>query len=735
MLKQANTTTASFVRVRTLRTSASRLGLAAAGAFLLPAAALAEEAAEQRADIVVTARGREEAQISVPDTVTVFDAAAIESRKLETLDDIIAATPGVFMINDQDPGTKLISVRGVSTNRNQSPSIAYVVDGLALPDSELFTLRPYDLARVEVLKGPQGALFGRSASGGVVNMVTADPGQDWGGELTLGVGNGLTLTADGAIDAPVSDKVQFLRSGSFRDSDGCIRNTFLDRKVDRFTSRNLRLKGRFALSEATSLMLRASWADEDGGAAYISSGNVTGLYGGKLSGKALTNPFGDFPGHFSRDWWGLQATLESEFANGLRLNWTGGYDNYDKHFVEELDFRNGPITVFGVPYPDGLAPIAQPIAIRSWTSELRLTSPDDKPLRWLAGVFFQRLEKDRTDDFGPLLFGAEAPVAKTRSSQLGVFGQVSYDVTPTFEATLALRYDRDDRKEDTVGAATGTVFAQRARVFEKWQPKLSLSWKPSDDLTAYATGAVGFKSGGFNPLPAPGDVWQAVFPAESTKSFEAGLKARLADGAVRLSLAGFVTDYENFQNTVFLGNSVVLSVPQVDVHGIEASLEADLGAGFSFDGGLAWTRSGVGRYSEPNPTPEFGEAAVLNLAGKRTPNAPDWTLNGALAWTGDAGPAKLDARLGATYVSRVDYEIDNILHSPGYVSVDGRLAATLGDWTFDVWAKNLLDKRWAISAFGQQQLALLLYMGPNGPFDSFTINSGRQFGASAKIRF
>lgn len=727
------------MRKQAIHVSARSLSvaLALAGSGAVSAAAHAEEAGARAdgAEIIVTARGREEALIAVPDTITVFDRQDIEARKMQTVDDIIAATPGVFIINDQDPGTNLISIRGVSTNRNQSPSIAYIVDGLALADPELFTLRTFDLAQVEVLKGPQGALFGRSASGGVINLATADPGPEAGGEASAGIGNGLTWNADAAVNAPLSEKVQLRLAGSFRDTAGFITNTFLNRKVDGFTSRNLRAKLRADLSEATVLKLRMAWADEDGGAAYISSGNVTGLFGGKLDGKALTDPFGDFEGRASRQWWGAQATLESELGNGMRLSWTVGIDDYDKQFVEELDFRNGPVTVFGTTYPQGLAPISQPVGIRAYTSEARLTSADDGRLRWLAGVFLQRLERDRTDDFGPLLFGAEAQRSETRSNQIGLFAQASYDLVPTVEATVAMRYDRDARKEQSVGSASGAVSGRRQHTFEKWQPKVSVAWRPNKDLTTYVTGAIGFKAGGFNPAPFPAVDYNELFPSETTRSLEAGVKTALADGRVRLSLAGFVTDYENFQNTVFFGNSIVFSVPRVDVHGLEAAVDADLGAGFRLDGGAAWTSSRVGAYRAPNPTPEPGEPAVLDLAGNRTPNAPDWTVNGALSWQGDVGRARIDARVSMAYVSRVDFEIDNILHSPGYTTFDTRLAATFGQWTVDVWVRNLFDKRWAISAFGQQQLPLLLYMAPGGPFDSFTINTGRQFGTSAKLRF
>ena len=713
----------------------SVLGAGFTLAALHPGLALAEDMAGD--PIVVTARGRPEAQLAVPDTVTVFTSDDIVRRKLTTIDDFIAETPGVFMINDQDPGTNMITVRGVSTNRNQSPSIAYVVDGLALADSELFTLRTYDVARVEILKGPQGALFGRSASGGAIDLATNDPTNEAGGFASAGIGNGFTWTADGVANAPVSDRVQLRLAGSYRNTDGFIRNSYLGRKVDGFVSRNLRLKARIALSETGTLKVRAGWANEEGGAAYISSGNITGLYGGRLSGNALTDPQGDFEGRASREWWSAQADLEQELGDRLLLTWRSSYDNYHKDFVEELDFRHDtPLTLDGIPlFPNGIQPISQPVDIEAWTSELRLTSQGPGPFRWHAGAFFQKLERDRTDDLGPLLFGAEPQRAETRSNQIGLFAQASYDLLPTLETTIGLRYDRDRRKEDTVGTRTGTTYARRARTFEKWQPKISIAWHPTDNFTSYATGSVGFKSGGFNPLPGPSDIWSANFAAETVKSLEAGLKARLAEGRLRVALAGFVTDYSNFQNTVFLGNSVVLSVPKVDVHGVEASAQADLGLGFGVDAGAAWTHSRVGRYTTPNPTPEPGEPSILDLEGKRTPNAPDWTVNAGLGWQGTRGAATIDARVSVAYVSRVDFEIDNILHSPGYASVDGRIGVDLGSWSLEIWGKNLFDKRWAISAFGQQQLPLLLGLGPGGPFDSFTINTGRQFGLGATRRF
>jgi iron complex outermembrane receptor protein len=688
-------------------------------------------------DIVVTARGRAEALIRVPDTVTAFSAADLAERKLTTLDEILAATPGVFLVNDQDPGTNLITIRGVSTNRNQSASVAFVVDGLALPDTELFTLRPYDLVRVEVLKGPQGALYGRSASGGVISFVTAQPGEGRGSFVSVGLGNGLTATGDAALDLALGERVALRAATSLRTSDGFIRNTFLGFDVDGATSLNGRIAARWQVSEAVRWTVRAAVARETGGAAFISSNNVTGRFGGRLAGAALTNPFGDFEGRADRTWWGLQSTLVADLG-GVTLTSITGFDDYRKDFVEELDFRNDkPITFFGAPvFPDGLQPIRQPIDVRAVTQQLRLTSADTARLRWIAGGFFQHSRRLRTDDFGPLLFGAPALQSRTRSTQIGVFAQGALDLTDTLELSAALRYDRDRRRERLVGAVSRMQVSDRAATFDRWQPKVSLAWRPADTLTAYVTGSVGFKAGGFNPLPGPADIWTATFPSERTRGLEAGVKAELADGRVRFDLAGFLTDYANYQNTAFLGgNSVVLSVPQVDVSGIEASAVALLGAGFRAEGSLALTRSKIGRYTTPNPTPEPGEPAILNFQGNWTPHAPEYTAQAAVVWEGTVALGTLSARLDYNRLGAVRYEVDNILVSPARGWLDARITLTRGPLELELWAKNLTDERWAISAFGQQQLALLLGLGPNGPFDSFTINPGRQWGVSAGWRF
>ncbi|MDX1581670.1 MAG: TonB-dependent receptor, partial [Alphaproteobacteria bacterium] len=238
---------------------------------------------------------------------------------------------------------------------------------------------------------------------------------------------------------------------------------------------------------------------------------------------------------------------------------------------------------------------------------------------------------------------------------------------------------------------------------------------------------------GFNVPPGPNDPQMAVFPEEQTLAFEVGAKTRWLDGRLSADLALFYTDYDNFQNTIFLnGVNTVLSVDEVDVKGLEVALRGDLGGGFTTDLGFAYTESKIGPYIVPDP---LGSGQMVDYTGNRTPNSPRFTLNVGGEYTAEIGQATLNIRLDYQHVGKLYYEVDNILHSPDHGWLNARISVAWQNFEVAVWAKNLTDERWAISAFGQTQLALLQGLGPGGPFDSFTINKGAQYGARIKARF
>ena len=687
-------------------------------------------------EILVTARGRIENLARVPDSISVYGRAELEKHQVVNFEDIAAYTPGVFVINDQDPGTNIITIRGISTDRLQQASVAYVVDGLALADKELFTQPYYDMERVEILKGPQGALYGKNAIGGVFNVITRAPTETFEGSVEAEYGNGDNKAVRVAVGGPLmGKKLMFRVAAQVQDWDGWIYNSFLKKKVDGQYTRNLRAKLRGEPSDDWTWDLQWNVNAERSGAAWVSSNNVTGKFGGKLDGPALTNPFGDFEGNARRHWYGISLKNEVKFADGT-LSVIGGYDQYAKRFFEELDFRNDkPITFFGTPFfPNGIQPIAQPVDLRAWTGEARYTSSDSAPIRWIAGAFVQDSLRKRVDDFGPLLFGAEASAFRTPTTQVAAFGQVTASLADQLEATLALRYDNVKTSEDMTGVTTKrrSDFAQKT--FGQVQPKLSLAYNLSPQSIIYANMSRGFKPGGFNPQPGPTDTFKRIYKAETTTAIEVGAKTASADGRVSATASAFYTDYANFQYFAFInGNDTTYTAPKVKVKGFEFSVTAKPSPWLALDSALSYTDAKIGNFSAPNPVSGVG---LRNYTGKQTPNSPrynlatgaevDWPLSGGLIGS---------VRGELTVRGKTFFEIDNALYSPTEAALNLRAAVRSDDWTAAIWAKNLTNNRWAVSAFGQGQIALLAFLGPNGPFDSFNINRGRQYGVTLKANF
>ena len=698
-----------------------------------PAAAQPEIEIEE---IIVTARGRVEALFDVPDSITVFDRDHITARQVVNFEDIAAATPGVFVINDQDPGTNIITVRGVSTDRLQQASVAYVVDGLALADKELFTQPYYDMERVEILKGPQGALYGKNAIGGVFNLATRAPTDTFEGTAEAEAGNGGNKAVRAAVGGPLAgSKVRVRIAGQVQDWDGWIYNSFLKKTVDNQTTRNLRVRVAADASDDVSLELRWNVNNEDSGAAWVSSNNVTGRFGGRLEGAALTDPFGDFEGVAKRHWWEASAKADVKIGGGV---WSTivGFDHYAKRWTEELDFRNDkPITFFGLPFfPNGIQPISQPVDLEFVTAETRYTSTDDAPWRWIAGAFFQDTRRVRVDDFGPLLFGAEASRYKTPVTQGAGFAQVSYAPAEAWDLTAALRFDNVETSEDVRGVTTGVRVDVSRKTFRQLQPKLSISHQSAAGVTIYASAARGFKPGGFNPTPRVGDTFARIYRAETTTALELGFKSRSRDGALTLTGAAFATDYRNFQYFAFInGNDTTFNAPKVKIKGFEAAATVTPVDSITLEASAAYTDAKLGVFRAPDPVTGIG---LRTYTGNQAPNSPRLNgLAGVEARMPIEGDLFMTARGEVIVRGKTYFEIDNALYSPTETAVNLRVSLNAENWSIAAWAKNLTDNRWAVSAFGQGQIGLLAFLGPNGPFDSFNINRGRQYGVTLKADF
>jgi iron complex outermembrane receptor protein len=669
-------------------------------AVVLPVApAMAADGAALE-EIVVTARKREENLQEVPDSINAFSAAQIEERRLDRIADAIALTPNVHMVNDQDAGTNIITVRGIGTNRNLPASVAYVVDGVILPDSDAFSADLADVERIEVLKGPQGGLYGRNAIGGVINLTTKRPTNEFEADIKAGYGNGDTVDVFAAAGgALIPDTLLARAMVKYYDTDGWIRNRFTGDDLDRDES--VKVTGRviWQPTEALSFDLRASYYDQDTSALWFSPVNVLDTTGGRITEDlADVEPNQNDDAYSEREIFdiALVAELETDLGTFMSIS---AYDEIDVEFLEDLDIT--PLTVTD--------DATQTRRTEGFSQELRFTSPADRRLRYIVGTYYQNTERDVATSVSldfcflvPLPFcptppgvesGILVPLNLNTTSgefdQWAVFAQANYDLTDALELTFALRYDEDKRKQ--LDLLTGR---RDSATFDDLQPKVSLAWQATDDVMLYATYAEGYKSGAFNPPPGPGAFFPLVVQQEGTDSYEIGIKSTWLDGRLLANAALYYTDYTNaqvFQLDLTTGGQVAFNARESELKGGEIELAALPIEGFEFTTSFGYNEA------------EFEDFDGTGLFdGNWLPNTPRYNLN-------VGGRYEHPLATGMKLVGRVDYHRngriyfaqDNFVYQPSYHTVDLQLGVEGDRWTVTLWGENVFDQDYATSAYSR----------------------------------
>lgn len=694
--------------------------------------ALVEQSKASSEEIVIVALGRGADPFDAPASIVRLDEETLRQRAIRSLDELAQAVPGLYLIRDQDPGTNILSLRGTTSDRLQAAAVAFLVDGVLLADTELFTAPLFDLADVQIVRGPQGALFGKNAAGGVLALATRTGGDGFGGYARALYGSGDRREFEAALGGPLGGGFGLRAAGYWTDFKGLITNSFLDQRVDAEERRALRLSADWQ-GGPLRLVGKVQWLEEDGGAAYASSGDITGDFGGRLSGAALTAPLGDFPGSAYRRWLNGTVRARADFG-ALRAHLTLARDIYNKRFTEELDYRNGPLTFFGAPlFPDGLQPIAQPVDIHASTLDVGVEG-DFASLTWRITGFIQDLDRDRVDDFGPLLFGA--PPSRFETDSLQTAGAISLDWAASERLTLsaAVRRDADQRSQTILVNQSGALIEQRRETFARWQPQAAVRFALNPKAQLYLAYGEAFRTGGFNPIPPPGAIFEAVFAPEVVRSLEGGLKLRDLPLDGHFEITGFASRTQNYQNYAFFdGNSVALSVDAVRTQGLEISASLKPLPGWVLASSFALADAKIARFIAPDP---LDTSRKRDLSGNRLPNVPAWTTTFSITYTRQlARDWHLTARADLNGVGRTFYEIDNVLFSPARALGDARLEIGYRKLTLAAFAKNITNERFAISAFGQSNLALLQGLGPGGPFDTFTIDRGRQAAIELRVDF
>src|SRR5688572_23123376 len=410
-------------------------------------------------EIVVTARKRDEALLDVPVAVNAFSEAEIESAGILRPQDFIALTPNMTMVQTQNQGTSFIVVRGISQARNSEPSVAVLIDGVLMANPSQFNQELFDIERIQVLKGPQGALYGRNAIGGAVIIETREPGDEIEGSVMAGYESGPGYAVRGGVGGPLgdSDTWKFQVSGSYFDTDGHIDNPHLGEEADPFEDLSGRAKLIWEPNDSMKADLRVYVSQVDTQALYF---NITEQVDDTSLPVRVDNR-----GVNERDLAGASLKLDFDLGGGTLTSITA-YDEIEELLTgDQCDFLPYDESVLKLFFGSDQAQ-HQWLDVEAVSQEIRYTSPAEQRLRYIVGAYV--IATDRFISTGNVFDDESGVVPEVKETPLppfapqftfladsqdnlawAVFGELSYDISDRLEGSVALRYDRDERENTT----------------------------------------------------------------------------------------------------------------------------------------------------------------------------------------------------------------------------------------------------------------------------------------------
>jgi len=699
-------------------------------------------------EIVVTAQKRQQSLQDVGVSVSAFTGEQMEALGWDNSLDVAAQTPGLTTTsNTGDPGNiALFSIRGVSQldfAEGQEAPIAVYRDGAYVSSPGASGTPTFDMDRIEVLRGPQGTLYGRNATGGLVHFISNKPSEVAESSVGVTFGEYGQVGFTGVLNGALSDSVQGRLAVYHNQDDGYIENRIgEDKRADDTSS--IRAMVNFDLSEQSSLLLIGQYTDIDATGGVFNSVASTGagsnvadrvycttdpsdadcryssygifgfddaiddgqvVFGGAFEGDPNRRPgiddgdgdinagAFDFDSGVERSSSSLTAVFETELNNGMRLNSITDYTTSDKDYREDDDSTNSTYLNDGVTQH---ATYEAGADIDQFSQEIHLSGETEK-MKWIGGLYYLDIDNSFYGSFKFAAFGrgfVPRFEATNTTKTLSAFGQLDYSLNDSLTLTTGLRWTRDDKDIDYLfveDAFPGSGFLNDGsphrveRTDEEWSGKLQLDWQTNDDVLLYAGISRGVKGGGFNTdsYGAQEPTLAAIgFDPEILTAYEIGAKTEFNNLRVNGSL--FTYDYENFQAFFFEGTTSLLLNSEADFNGAEVEAIYSTDNGWDLLLGLSLLDTEVN-----NP-----ERGVVN---QNAALAPDTSVNALLRknWDLDNG-SSLAAQISANYNSERSFNTiqSEITTGNSYTMVNAGIQyiAPEGKWEAGLSVSNLTDE-------------------------------------------
>ena len=652
-------------------------------------------------EVVVTGLRRGDQKLmDAPASISAISGDTIEQIGATSLADFLQTIPGVSIF-EATPGETEIQIRGIGSDFGDSP-VGYYLDDTPL-SHQVFPFLPdvgvFDLERVEVLRGPQGTLYGANSLGGTVRILTRDP-QVNEFELKTDVTGSKTKDGDdnyllnAAVNVPlIEDKLAFRLTGSYRDMSGWYDDPTVGAS-DINDSETHTLRGKLLWTPTDNLLLKLTVIDQKSESGIASSGlddrTLPVSPGLSAFGMSLSDVQDDY------DYTLYNALIEYEFAGFKLISST----SYSEQFAGLQ--TTSPLLTFGFPF-------LVAFTAETTTQELRLVSTGDGPLSWTTGVFYNDLEDKVLVTVGQGGFvNFVANDSTLTSESVAVFGEVTLEMLEgKLELTAGGRYFQDKRGNSDPLAAPGLVAlgfpAKESETFEEPTFKFNVGYRLNDDwllhgtvASGYRSGAVQGGSGNFLNAVSLGVSIDSIVDAESLVNYEIGAKGTLFDGRVNVDMALYYMDWKDPQASgealPGLPQTYLFNGPDATAVGFDWSIQARLtdALTFNFSGNV-------------NNSEYDGDSTVANInEGDQLNHVPDTTMTGSVIYrrpldffTSAYGFAYLGAQYNA---ERESHTIQSFTKSQSITKVDFRIGLETESWDVMLFVDNLTDEDRAVTA-------------------------------------
>ena len=681
------------------------------GLFLFSNTSWSNEAQDsqimEQEGITVTANKIEENIQDIPQSITVVDELVLDEKGITDIPDLVWEIPNMSIATGLHGNA--VNFRGLNSSMftNNNPVVIYI-DGVPIIDRFAFDASLANVERVEVLRGPQGTLYGKDAIGGVINIVTKNPANEFQGKVGVEYGGNNYMQGIFNVSGPLKNDTLFWGiNGQYRQDDGWIENTNAGLGSKGNESGDRCISGYFLYTPTERLTARLTLTDD--------SNEESWMEGYVLSGGTDLSAFHrddaekvnfDVPTDTDRE--SFAQSLHLSYAlDSMTLTSTTTHNKMDLEADYDADYGNNPdyegLVQFG--YSE----------LETYTQELRLSGNNETGIRWVGGVYFDFEDRERGPygmqfpnydpvtyaDLGAYDMNAES---ETGSTTYAVFGQVMVPLGERFELTLGGRYQHIKKEIDqdmyylpvgTIGPAMFSYSAEKE--WDTFLPKAGLNYRLSDIWNTYVSYSQGYMLGGFNYFATSGTAGDNSFKPQKSANYEVGIKGTM--DRLRVAASLFYMDIEDIHVYKAYGAGIYYTDNAESAHsqGIELELAYQPTDTIELTGALGIIEAKYDTYDA---------GGGISFDGQKIENTPAYTGTAGVFWT---HPGGIYSRVDMRAIGDVHFYDDAnkaLVKEDSYITFDAKIGYQTGGWDFYVYGKNLSDEEYIVDFISNTSLSM-----------------------------